>query len=391
MYTQELVTVPSPGERLIERGVASTEMTLVYHAHGTVADAEASLEYIAPDSVAFIEGYSTGPVDNDEQDDEGVDESTLPFEGLLRPFNDLRLMYGKDHPQYQQYKTLLIEAMDEVLAKYVPSNATDFTLHQAAQINGLIKKDCLVFYADHRDIQARSDEDRSEVDEYNRYFHELVQDADIDTAILAPIPGNMIGPALHGLMRVIKASTVKHTEREIQAVDRSMGIMGRLAGIDTDAAGMRRTERGKLAAYTMYGTGHARSLTDKFTDKGLDPEVVVVKPVPEYLYLDSVTEQGYTNYRRRIGHGALATLAYQLTHEFIAPALVADTYTHLEFLNTASHGERLGFYVQCARIQKSLSHGERGRAEEDYLALLRSFMPPNKLFMPPKTQTVHVA
>lgn len=380
----ELAAYPTDWERLIGTGVASTDMTLIYNAHGTPDNALSSIDHVQSDSVVFIEGFSTGKAETDNGDSSTID---LSYEPYLNTLNNLRLQHGKDHPDYQHFKESVLQSINELAVKYVPVNDSDFTLNSLAEIKGLLKKDCLIFYADYKDFKVEQESNPGEADEYNQRFHKLAHDANMDE--LATITGSSIGGALHGLLRGARAEILMHDERELFAVHRSLSIMGRLAGLPNDMAELRRSEDGKMAAYTIYGTGHGRSLTQRFAVEGMKPKTIIVKPMAEHEYLDAISEPGYNNYRRRVGHAALSTITYQLTHKFVAPALVEDAYKHLEFLNEVSQEERLSFLVTCAHIQKLLGHGDRKTAEEEYLALLRSFMPQSTAFKPPKGQTVY--
>lgn len=383
MYSAELATCSSEWGKLIDTGVASTDMTLIYNTHGTPEDAEVSVEYVQPDSIVFIEGFSLTKAEADSRDS----TFDLSCESYLNILNSIRLQHGKDHPDYRQFKESLLLSIDMVASEYTPAHGSDFTLHTLTEIKGLLQKDCVVFYADYKDFDVEKAEDVERASEYNQQFRTLVQSA--ETSGLPAITGSSMAGALRDLQSSVRAEILKHDEREAHTVLRSLSAMGRLVELSTEQAALSRNEDGRMIAYTIFGTAHARSLTQQFIDKGMRPTVNVMKSLPEYRYLDALEEHGPGNYRRRIGHAALSAIAYQLTHEFVVPALLEDAYGYLEFLNEADQDECLSFLVSCAHVQKLLGHGDRENAEKEYLALLRSFMPRSTAFKPPKNQPVY--
>jgi|GEM_PF-1385741 len=380
MHSKELAPQPTEWETLKRRAIASTDMTLIYNVHATPEDARASVSHVLPDSVVFIEGYV---IRKDEAEQDGSNTFDLSYEAYLNALCEIRLQHGKNHPDYQGLKTAILNSIDEIVPQYTPQNDSDFTLHSLTEIKELLLKDCMVFYADYR--ESPGEDDTEKMSEYNQRFRMLVQEANVHG--FANLSGDSIGKTLRNLIAGVQAEMLKHDERELHAILHSLSVMGQLAALPpTD---LHKSEDGRTTAYTVFGTAHARSLTHQFASHGMQPTVVTIEPLAEHLYLDALTESRYKNYRRRVGHVALSTLAYQLTHTFVAPALIADTYDHLAFLNEISQEERLAFLIACVHIQQSLDRGDRKTAEKNYFALLRSFMPRPGAFKPPFTQQIH--
>jgi hypothetical protein len=353
MTSAELVTGRSEAERLVALGATATDLTIVYGTHGDVDDAQRSLAYVEPDSVVFLEGYTIQP------------HANLAYERGLMVLNDYRLRSGKDSAEYQNLKQALLGEVTAHEKDYVPSGPLDFMANTFSKLKGLLQKDCLIYYADHKDIAL------AEAEEFNQQFRkDAAYIANVDLPRIESESG--VGRAIKHLRASVKGELLAHALRESRA---AIALLIQVADIarSYDTASLMKAN-GKLKSYLLYGTAHARSLTWQFTSRGMRPQVVEVEPLSEELYIDTLMAPDYNNHGRRLGYVALRSLTYDLLEPESARTITSESYEHLAFLNTATDDELRSFIVTCALAKRA----ENRNAEEalrQYYSILRSFMP----------------
>jgi hypothetical protein len=354
-HAAELAVPQSEASRVIELGAKSIDLTLVYNAHGTAEDADLSTAHMEPDSLVFIEGYTTQP------------GGQASYESDLLELNAIRLREGTECAAYIELKQDLLDDI-ATYDYYVPKGASDFTHNGMATLRALLNKDCLIYYADHKELKSGVGGEQAR--ELNQAFLDSQQHiARVDLPEMRA--NDRIAPAITHLMRSFGGEMTAHLVREVDAAVRSLYQTGKLA---ESISPVPRTTEGKIPAYVMYGAAHARSLTWQFTSRGVRPTLIEVMPLSEYQYLDTVDALEYNNSRRRLGHYALRSLSYDFLEADAVKAVTEATYPHLEFLNEADPEEVKKFLITCALIKRQEVRNPAD-SYQWYLSTLRSFMP----------------
>lgn len=344
-------------ERLVELGAKSIDLTLIYNAHDTAEDADQSTAHVKPDSVVFLEQFTTrlgGHAD---------------YEPDLLDLNDIRLRDGKESGDYLELKQRLLDDVG-TYDDYVPKGPNDFTRNSMARLRSLLSKDCLIYYADYK--SPASDGSGGELAaELYQMFQDNVRY--IGNAGLPELgPHDPIGSSLQHLQASVVGEVTAHGLRESETVSLSLQQVGQLAG--SSSSYVPRTAEGKIPTYILYGAAHGRSLTWQFNTRGVEPTVVEVMSLSADQYLDVVDTPGYNNYGRRLGYFALKSLIKDFVEPEARGRAAAAVYPHLEFLNEASREERRKFLVTCALIKRQQSRS-LGDSRQWYESMLRSFMP----------------
>lgn len=359
MSSQELVTMSSEYERLLETGARWTDLTLVLNAHGTPADADLSAEHMQPNSLVFIEGYPKY---------EGI---TTPFEKQLVYLNDLRIRYGTSDERYVSFRDEIKDGIKKI--GYIePTSEVDFLPHGVELVSRLLDKDCHIQYADYKDSQ--------DVNEYNRMFRD--NEKFINAAIFPEIsPNDGLSRAIKQLTESVRGEVIAHTLREKRAVATVLTTTAFLVE-DGGTESLRKNSQGQLSTYLLYGTAHKNSLSGQFSSMGVHPKIIEVNPIDNHMYLDTIVNpDDYSNFARRLGQAALSSLIHRFLEVKEASELEEKSYDNLEFLNAADEEERLKFLVTCALTAREIER-DPNKAYVQFLSILRSFMPSPQDYIP---------
>jgi hypothetical protein len=262
--------------------------------------------------------------------------------------------------------------------EHQPSGPTDYTLHAIQALYELIQKDCVIYYADFKDLSHTGALEQT-FNKHNSIFRESQKylgpfDVSDNASSLS------IAKSINAIEDSVRGKFVAHGTREIAAAFEVILQMGIIQ--NTDMMGnLRRTQDGKISAYVIYGTAHAKSLTWQFTSKGMEPKVIEVRTLEEHEYIDAAQIPDYDNLPRRIGHAAIRSLSYTFLNIDGAREIIRDTYSNLDYLNDVDRDELNKFLITCALALREIDKDEDA-AFNQFLSILRSFMPNPQEFVP---------
>lgn len=316
------------------------DVTAIYNRHGTAEDAHASTELIEPDSVVYIEAT-------------GAPATTFPLTAYKR-------LYGKDEA-YQAKKNDFLQTLHEDEGSPI-ENARAFPAHSNALYRDLVEKDCDIINADLgtwtgplHDSTLRSFQSNSLDIVYNTKPH------------------TGIARDLQAMAQLTAENAYGHQVREHVACNVIAVDAARLYRNPRLAANTTHTPEGRVNAYLIYGTAHARSLTSKLTQAGIQTAPVEIKTLHEHQYIDTTTKQFEANRKRRIAQTAfLATETCLMENYDEACNVFAHMYPQLEHLND-NRDEAIDFCIRSIKIwQYYLSDYDRALAERE--SLIRQYL-----------------
>ena len=353
----ELETYGRDARYLAVYGAAAADLTLVYGPHQTPEDADRSTEYVTPESVAFIEGYNEGP-------------RGLPYDTALRALNELHLQTGTASADYQGFKGHLLDnilANAAAEADYQPAGQADFVPHWLRTLENLVRKDCLIYQADHSFWRPSS-----EADMRAQMINQLFARSRplINSVILPKIEADApLAPALKQLEASWLGDKEAQQLREISGVGKSLLQLGELA---VSGQNVPRSENGKIPAYTLYGSAHARSMTARY-QRFTEPAVIETESLAEMFYIDG--QDAEANKPRRLAHGALATLWQDFMGWPLTLPIIEQAYLDLKYMNTAPPEELSKFLITCANIKRE-ENRDMQQASDWFVSMIREFIPP---------------
>lgn len=320
-------------------GAQKLDLTLIYNRHGSPTHAEQSVAHIEPNSYVFIEGF----------DFDGNREMDEPFTLL----SELHLRHGINHEAYRELKQNLLNNIASEI--YRPAeHSYDFAQHKLRELELLLKKDCLVHFADFRRPEHIDVPDNL-IDFYDQF---AVHANDILQPV---IPSSIakdagIGKAIVNAEQIMRNAYSAHFQREYTAAFTVLQHGAIYAMTNSARRDVNLNEGGQVKAYMIYGTAHARSLTQQFIEAGMEPRVVIVNPLTEASYIERTPEEFLGNLSRKIGHTALSSLAHEYLGYEKGEAISDELYENLQFLND-DREEALKFIIRCLQVRKMLPIG----------------------------------
>lgn len=214
-------------------------LELIFNRHADINDAMNSVAQVEPRSLVFVEGI----------DNVGFSEDSLVV--IERRLGSLALSRS-DH--YQSLK-------EDVIASLLPSDEHNPNLHKA-----LLNKDCFVFQADYSKNDFPEDMHIIMEEWYEERKHDVGRRG--------------IGKEIKALVTNKGNILMYHDMREQLAVAKSVSLLVDLFdeyGFDGLSRHMPVTEDRKIKVYSVWGSGHADSLTDKYRSYGFSTHSINLK------------------------------------------------------------------------------------------------------------------
>lgn len=322
-------TMKQPGTELIPRSfftheaiketMQSADLTLIFNRHATAGDAEHSTAVIEPGSAVFIEGFSATP---------GVN-ADIHF--MLKGLSAALCLYGSESNTYLELKQTTLTHINtyafEPARKY-----SDFHVNQCREIALLLEKDCYVAFADYDQDGIRG-ENATQREERNEAFYEHQQASSQNHLLNYGSTSHNLAKTIRSIQKAERSEYIKHFQREHFAVN---SYYDNLLFINQSDKGreLAHTPSGKLKTYVIYGTAHARSLTERFKEWGATPQPHITHPLHESEYIPARPDAYVDNFHRHIALGAFRSLALSagVDHETFK-AFQDPLYDSLEDLN----------------------------------------------------------
>lgn len=336
----------------MKNALSHFEFKGIYNRHANNQDARDSVALVEPDSIVYIEGYSTQNFKGETLHDWARILSGLKREG------------GKDEGYY--------DFKDELLRKIISLQwqdnqrekaSDDFSEHMLEQLRLLIEKDCDVLIADYRSIENSSVQDH--VDRVSRFIEDSLDGGtSLDLSSIDTHRGN--SKRTTALINETFNEADAHDLRELHA-----GII-----IGSDAVEILqnpsrfvkapRNADGKIRAYVIYGTAHAFSLSHRLEQMGASIEPSIINELPASRYFENDIGEFEANRRRRYALKAIKSVMYymgvwpkDLSHD----DFIEDLYSNLETMND-DRDRAFAFCVNCLKISAKSRHDFSGAARE---------------------------
>ncbi len=341
------------------------ELTAVFGSHGSGKDALEASRVIEPDSIVYIEGARLEVYD-------GIDE----FKYLALH----KRKHGKDG-DYYEHKGALAKGLKKELSKIRRKkmmrpllNGRGYDLgeqeHEIVLHSELLTKDCEVINADFRFMRGDESEQQAEA-----LSIEIAKIRDEHPLLIVGVmkKGDDINEVLSRLSKSVWRTAVVHNLRETMARTIILNDINRIVGNPQWFMNAPRSPSGKIKASVIYGTAHARSLSAKFAERGVEVKPLELKSLPESQYLDNLDLQKRGNYYRRVAHGALMGASFGLfgTDRNAWREVNEEMYDFLEILND-DKPLLIDFCKQCLVLRQK-SQGDLNGARQDFNRLVQDF------------------
>lgn len=227
------------------------EFELVYNSHGSVEDAELSCSHISTDSLVFLEGAN--------YDSDFDDEKTIQY--YVTHLGIIRLEHGTDSDRYIAAKQALLRAIGahkELTESDELNPDRDWLL---SMFQNLVMKDCVVF---------RADMTKSILPEKTQIDIESMRPLNAPTGMNTKLdPTKSLGKSIIEMYKNLDNAARSQHLREFACIAEVIDVLVRLyTSYPVEMWQLGRNESGKIQAYTVWGTAHAYSLTDKLESEG---------------------------------------------------------------------------------------------------------------------------
>jgi hypothetical protein len=353
-------------EQLARAGGQAINLHLIFNRHVTAEEGAASTAGIEPHSVVCLESFPTS---------ENLSGTMVAACDWL---NDRRFEYGLASPEYTDFKQDVIDNLPTIA--YADDDISAYPEHAKAIYESLLAKDCVIVHADHRYMTGESALGTIYADETNQKAKALFEQMMRFGLDFSEFDGGL-GKSLKALPKRVIHPHLAHNLRESKA---AFDVL--LQGLDIEVFAkhneVARDTDSRILTYMVYGTMHEKSLTWQFTSRGIQPAVTNLYPLPDYRYIDPITDPEYNNEGRRIGHACIETLIRLCEPKEDAAVLAEEAYHNLEFLNGEENKEeRRAFVIGCAQALRARKDTPRDTIDQ-YLSIMRSFMPETSRFLP---------
>lgn len=287
-------SVDKNAERL-QAAASQLELHAIFYRHQEVSDAEESVSLIDNDSIVYLEGIRFDPIE------------TLLLSDEVEAIGNYKCLYGKDEVYYRMKEELVGE-----ITNYLENgdkSDENFDSYTATKYKLLLEKDCRVVIADYRhQINPQS---QSYYDKLTAKVKQTVGERQHDI-FRSVVSESNTNKQLRKLKKHISNEFIVHDMREQIATDFIIHDVADIVSNPEADMNILRTPSGKIKSYLIYGTAHARSLTNKIADRGI--EVITHEPIPlqSTRYLDLDREMHAQNYARTLALVALSGISWQL-------------------------------------------------------------------------------
>lgn len=335
----EMISSRSYVSELLSDVPRSIDLTLILNRHGDAADAEDTVSYIEPDSVVFIEGFSA-----DKQ-------AGVMYKRALDDLAQLRLNHGKQHPDYVDLKSRILEDIDFVIM-CPQTGYGDYTQHKVNEIRLLLTKDCIVQYADFVQLQT----DSTVFNEMGDRFRETYKTAFGDSPLDDESPQN-IAKIIRRAQMQQEANYALHAQREYFAVALVKHFYAEMAFVEKSQPDQREldlniTNAGKIKTYVTYGAAHSESLGNRFEAQNFSLKKIMILQVPEYHLIAGSPSEFVKNTPRVIAFLALESVSMNFLGD--RPLSIEEKsriYGNLASFNDTPD-ETLKFLIRCIQINQ---------------------------------------
>lgn len=314
------------------------DVTMVFNRHRDATDAEKTLELIEPDSIVFIEGYVTG------------DQQTNHQKTNLLNLARLRIDYGKDSPEYKQYKEALLH-MVAVERTKPATGRLDFSQFSNTYVGQLIAQDCVIIQADYDPIASIGSNDQGHLDIVKKGLVAM----SANPMMRQPLQPN-IAKTIMSMVACEDAQVKMHAIREMHTFAEYASFILRANNALQSTSDLARTKDGLPKVTISYGTAHSDSLVEAFTNKGIAVDAVLLDEPDVTDLVDRNIEAGQMNIPRKVAFRALKNIAARTYYHF-GDRLFVDNkkaiYENLVQLNADSE-ETIKFLIQCIQLNQQL-------------------------------------
>lgn len=309
------------------------DITGIFNQHGTAEDAQASAAQVEPDSIVYVEGFSTSTI------------ATKTIYDHLSILAEIRRKTGKSE-HYLALKHMLLESVRDCQTKleaFPPENPRDFSAHCLEEIRLLVEKDCDVLLADYYHYSS----DNPQIAEgaaFSSNFVEKSTDAYFSSPFSDVRVGDGVGKHVIRLAKTLNNYTVSNDTREFYSSIRIGADALQIADAPEWLPNIHRNASGKVRTYVIYGTAHAKSLTRQLEQMGAAINPVIVNAIPENEYLEPY-DTFTANRRRRLAFASLKDIMPLTADSDLIDAL----YVGLEELNDDKE-RAFAFGANCLKI-----------------------------------------
>lgn len=234
-----------------DEALSAADFCLIYNSHGSGEAAYETARAIKPNSLVFIEGCG----------------GDISMPELVDRVGSARVQYGRESKTYQDFKKLVYDIYAQ--QSTVPdSSPNDYTQHASVLAMELISKDCIVITADHFDSWGDGDEKDAE----SKRNHHITKLVDLVQGGGQDYDGLLSSGIYRRYISDTKDVVLANEIREKEAVAM---IIGSIAAYyqdphaSTTLMEMKDQDIDKIPTYVVYGSAHARSLTQRLSSKGV--------------------------------------------------------------------------------------------------------------------------
>ena len=343
---KDLITIDTVLDERSERAANLTDITLVLNRHANAGDAELSVAPVEPDSVVFIEGYSS------------IENIDPLFKRALEYLSVIRTTNGKDNPDYvatkQHILGLIAEMQTTPAAGYM-----DFSEFSLREIQLLLEKDCIVRYADYESNVLTDNNAQFAQDSITRDW----------SFVMRPVmPKANIAKTIRSLQKGVLNDRKKHLVREAFAYVNVMSFMHYLDATPNAHADIAHTSDGKVKTYLLYGSAHADSLNERFqTD--LSPKRIIIGEASQHNNIDKTLDAAVQNLPRRVAMAAIKSLYFL---DSTVQSHEETIYTNLAPINDDKEAA-LKFLIEQVQISQEV-YIDSGRATDWYTNSLNALI-----------------